>query len=163
MTANTVYSTKHGQMQATALDQEMHERTCGYWYTVTTWAATSHVAFRTRRGLDRWLEERGLKLRDELPETPGEYSTTPVIGEYYEASHGEHSPTDDEPHRMIEPASFRNVQPVVITADMSNGRYTLALVSINFDGTRTVHTLNPNVKSRIEPVDSNAAMRALMS
>lgn len=145
-----VYTVKYSNMQVTALTPEWHERTCNYWYTVTC-GATAHTAFTTRRGLDRWMTERGLRLDGKLPEATGEFATMRVIGEYYRASH-------------MDEAEFYAVRPVVITAAMSNARYTLALID-EADGVRTVHTLNPNVKTRIQ-VDSHpgyAIMRGLMS
>jgi hypothetical protein len=155
------HTMKYASMQVTALTPEFHERTCGYWYTVTTYGATSHTAFATKAALLRWLEERGLQLDGVLPETVGEFATMPVIGEYYEKSHGEHASTEDEPYRMIAGDEFYALRPVVVTVDLSNGRYTLALITEDDAGVRTVHTINPNVKTRLEPADQ-AAMRALM-
>lgn len=150
------------KMYATALTPEFHERTCNYWYTITN-GAISHTAFTTKRGLERWLEERGLELDGEMPATRGEFATMRVIGEYYAASHGEFSPTDDDQYRMVAGDEFFALKPIVITATMSNGRYTLALIT-ETDGVRTVHTLNPNVKSRItvEGLAGYTAMHALM-
>lgn len=151
--------TQYASMQVTALTPEQHERTCNYWYTVTC-GAMAHTAFTTRRGLERWLEERGLTLAGELPEERGEFATMRVIGEYYDVSHGEFSPAEDNPYHMVAGAEWSELEPVVITAAMSNGRYTLALITEE-DGIRIVHTLNPNVKTRIEAHWSG--MRPLMA
>jgi hypothetical protein len=138
------YTVKYGNMQVTALTPEWHERTCNYWYTVTS-GAMAHTAFTTKRGLMRWLDERGLTLDGELPETTGEFATMRVVGEYYDASHGEFV-SDDYRDGMGE-GDFYSLRPVVVTAAMSNGDYTLALITEEA-GIRTVHTLNPNVKTR---------------
>lgn len=165
------YTQRYSGLQVTALTPESHEKTCGYWYTVTN-HAVPHTAFATKAGLMRWLDERGLMLGGELPETRGEPATIPVVGEYRDASHGDFSPTEDEGagglYRMVEDDDWWALQPVVITAALSNGRWTLALITED-DGdrdgeivrVRTVHTLNPNVRTRLEAAD-HAAMRALM-
>jgi hypothetical protein len=144
------YTVIYASMQVAALTPEFHEKTCNYWYTVTN-GATAHTAFTTKRGLMRWLDERGLKLDGELPEATGEFATMRVIGEYRSSSH-------------MDEGEFYAVQPVVITAAMSNGRYTLALID-EAEGVRTVHTLNPNVKTRIEvgTFPGYAIMRDLMN
>jgi len=146
------YTQTYSNLYVTSLDQHFHEQTSGYWFTVTN-AATAHTAFRTRAGLDRWLNERGLSLESELPEA-GSIGTSKVIGEYRTKSHGvfsdePYSPDyPDGPRKMIED-DFYDLTPVAVTAEMSNGRYTLALITEE-DGVRTIHTLNPNVKTRIE-------------
>lgn len=162
-----MYTEHYARMQVTALTPEWHEKTCNYWYTVTN-GAMAHTAFTTKAGLMRWLAERGLRLDGELPQTRGEYATMRVIGEYYATSHGNRHPDETEftilP--MVEDAAWREIKPVVITAAMSNGRYTLALVTEDKNGVRTVHTLNPNVKDRIEVncgLPGYRAMHELMS
>lgn len=125
----------YSSLHATALTPEMHERTCGYWYTVTN-GAMAHTAFATRAGLDRWLRERNLKLAVELPSEHGLWGTTRIVGGYRERSH------------MIE-AEFYAVDPVVITPVLSNGDYTLGLIDEDANGLRTVHHLNPNVRTRL--------------
>jgi hypothetical protein len=155
------YTMEYRRLQVTALTPEFHEKTCGYWYTVTRYGGTAHTAFATRHGLMRWLAERGLTLDGELPGTLGEYATMPVTGQYRSTSHGEFAPDEDNPHRMVAGEEWSAVKPVVITSALSNGRYTLALISEDYDGVRTVHTLNPNVRDRLTA--DGATMRALMS
>lgn len=121
-------------LHVAALDPVVHERTCGYWYAVTS-RAMAHTAFTTRAGLDRWLRERNLKLRDYLPER-GEFGHSAIDGAYYE-----------HPHLDVD--EFEAILPVLLTPVMSNGDYTLGLVSEDMDGIRTVHYLNPNVKTRL--------------
>jgi hypothetical protein len=142
MNHRQVYDT----LYATSLTPEFHERTCGYWFTVTSYGGTAHTAFATRAGLDRWLNERGLALENELP-AAGTAGFTRITGEYRTESHGEHL-SDDYRDGMGE-GDWPPDSPVAATAAMSNGRYTLALITEE-NGVRTVHTLNPNVKTRIE-------------
>jgi len=158
------HTTKYGNLYATSLSPEWHEKTAAYWYTVTS-GATAHTAFATRKGLDRWLEERGLTLESELPETRGTPGMTRILGEYYEMSHGEFAGTEDNPYRMVADDAWYQIRPTVITAAMSNGNYTLALITEDDDRTRTVHTLNPGVKDRIQVEDfpGYIVMRRLMS
>lgn len=125
--------TESSDLRAHALTPEQHEQTCGYWYTVTN-GALAHTAFATRDGLDRWLRERNLKLFAGFG--TGEWSTVRIHGTYRQQYH---MSTDE----------FDAIRPVVATAAMSNGDYTLALIDEDALGIRTVHTLNPNVKSRL--------------
>jgi hypothetical protein len=140
------YQQTYNKLYATSLTREWHERACGYWFTVTN-DAMAHTAFATRTELDRWLSERGLKLESDLPGA-GAFGTTRITGEYRTASHGDFSPTEENPYRMIEGDSWHQLTPVAATAAMSNGQYTLALIT-ETDGIRTVHTLNPNVRTRV--------------
>jgi hypothetical protein len=136
------YKQIHGNLYATSLTPESHEKTCGYWFTVTS-GGTAHTAFATRAGLDRWLSERGLSLERDLPEG-GTFGLSRITGKYRTESHGEFT---GEGHHMGE-GDFYTLRPVAATAALSNGYYTLALITEE-DGIRTVHTLNPNVKTRV--------------
>jgi hypothetical protein len=140
------YRQAYSNLWATSLTREQHERTCGYWFTVTHGPGTAHTAFATRAGLDRWLSERGLSLENDLPEA-GTWGNTRIAGEYREESHGEFV-SDDYRDGMGE-GDFYSLRPVLATQTWSNGRITLALITEE-DGIRTVHTLNPNVKTRVE-------------
>ena len=128
------YTTQHGALSVASLDRDCHERTCSYWYTVTS-GATAHTAFATRAGLDRWLSDRGLVLECELPEH-GEIGTSRIVGTYRERSY-------------LDAAEFDNLRPLLATAVLSNGDYTLGLITEDDDGTRIVHHLNPNVRTRL--------------
>ena len=119
-----------------SLDKAAHDRTCGYWYLVHC-KATSHTAFATREGLENYLQERGLALDTELP-AHGEFGTIFVSGSYREPMH------------MDKNEFYSLVNIVKMTRTLSNGSYTLAIVTQDNDGIRTVHTLNPNVKDRVE-------------
>jgi hypothetical protein len=134
METQSGYTREVTSLWATSLTEEQHEKTCGYWYTVTS-GAMAHTAFATRAGLDRWMWERGLTLDTDLPEQ-GEFGTSRINGTYRSCSH-------------LDPAEFEMVRPVLATAELSNGDYTLGLVSEDDDGVRTVHYLNPNVKTRL--------------
>lgn len=54
----------------TALTPEMHNGTCGYWYTITN-HAMAHTAFKTKEELMTWLHENNLGLTQDLPEEKG--------------------------------------------------------------------------------------------
>ncbi len=140
------YRQTYSKLYATSLDPEQHERTAGYWYTVTN-GATAHTAFTTRAGLDRWLCERGLSLENDLPAS-GTWGTTRIPGEYRHESHGTFVNPEDYTIGMTEDEDWKTLRPVLATAVMSNGEYTLALIT-ETDGIRTVHTLNVNVKTRV--------------
>jgi hypothetical protein len=129
-----MYARTYSNLQVTSLNPEQHERTCGYWYTVTT-GAMAHTAFATRAGLDRWMEERGLSLERELPEK-GEWGSSRIVGEYREASY------------LHDADDFHALRPIIATPELSNGDYTLGLITEE-DGIRTVHYLNPNVRTRL--------------
>lgn len=137
------YTRIYDQLYATSLTPEFHERTCGYWFTVTN-GATAHTAFATRAGLDRWMSERGLSLESDLPEA-GTSGTTRILGTYRAESHGEF--LSDDPRESMGEGDWSSLRPIMATATLSNGDYTLALITEE-DGVRTVHTLNPNVKTR---------------
>jgi hypothetical protein len=119
---------------ATSLNPEQHERKCGYWYTVTS-GATAHTAFATRTGLGRWLRERNLTLGGELP-AQRERGSTAIVGTYRQWSH-------------MDTHEFDAVRPLIATAVLSNGDYTLGLIDEDDGGVRTVHYLNPNVRTRL--------------
>jgi hypothetical protein len=137
------YTQTFDKLYAYSLTPGQHERTCGYWFTVTN-GAMAHTAFATRAGLDRWLAERGLALESELPEA-GTSGFARIVGAYREAVHGERRGEDYD----LGPGDFYSLHPVLMTAVQSNGDYTLALVTEEEeDGIRTVHTLNPNVRTR---------------
>jgi hypothetical protein len=148
----------YASLWATSLTPEFHEKTCGYWFIVTNGAA-AHTAFATRAGLDRWISERGLALKDELADA-GTVSNARITGTYRTVMHGEFSPSEDDPYRMTE-GDWPPPDPVLATAVMSNGQYTLGLITED-DGVRTVHTLNPNVRTRLI-FDRQAAARWLAS
>jgi hypothetical protein len=154
----------YSHLYATSLTPGFHEQTCGYWFTVTS-GAMAHTAFATRAGLDRWLTERGLSLEHDIPDYSDpavipsrdnwREGVTRVTGQYLTMMHGEFSPAEDNPYRMTE-GDWPPANPVLATAAMSNGDYTLALIT-GEDGVRTVHTLNPNVKTRVVFDRRNAA------
>jgi hypothetical protein len=111
-----------------SLNQEQHERTCNYWYTVTS-NATAHTAFTTRAALLRWLEDRNLTTTDPIPEV-GTWGAVKITGEYAIKYH-------------MEAAEFDALAPVVERRKVDNGQYTLARITDN-NGYRTVHLMNCN-------------------
>ncbi len=128
----TMINHHHG-LTVCVLDRESHERTCGYWYTIRT-PSLAHVAFRTKAACVRWMADRGLFVG--LPLTdPGVHSWQPIAGEYREQMH-------------LDAMEFYKTFPVVTARVMSNGEYVEGRITIDPDGIRTVHTLNPNVRTR---------------
>lgn len=116
------------------LDARRHERTCGYWYTVMS-NGMSHVAFATRDQLLSWMAERGLNLTAELPEQ-GVASGQAIAGSYRESF---------SPHSL----GFDAIDGVR-TREMSNGRWTAATITRDGEGVRTVHSVGPNCRARLE-------------
>lgn len=117
------------------LSPEWNKKTCNYWYLVYA-GSYNHTAFESQAGLLRWATERNLKIVDPLPEHMKGGDSIKVEGSYRTLSHSSY----DE---------FFCLEDVVVkTKTLSNGDYTLALITEDSDGVRTVHTLNPNCKFR---------------
>ena len=112
------------------LTPEQHSRTCGYWYTVTSYGGTAHTAFTTKIEMDAKLSLLGLSPERELNKPDG----CRIIGEYREAMYMNR---DD----------FEQAEGLAVVW-MSNGSYTDARVTIDEDGGRTVHYCNPNERRR---------------
>ncbi len=126
-------------LSVTALNAEQHAQTCNYWYLVRE-AFYAHTAFTTRKGLERWLEERGLTC--EIPTAvkvedygKGFSNTSPVIGKY----------GTKMLWSMEEFYALPNV--VVRSKTLSNGDWVEAMITQE-EGLRVEYTLNPNVKDR---------------
>ena len=131
----TVHTKDISGLYLSCLTQAQHERTCGYWYTVTTDASTPHTAFATVEALHEWLDLRGLTLKAPLPEH-GDHAVIRINGTYRQAMH-------------VDTACFDGISAEARHIRVgSNGQYTLGLVTADPDGIRTVHVLGPNVASR---------------
>jgi hypothetical protein len=100
----------------------------GYWYTVEH-NFMAYTAFETFEGLSNWMAERGLNFSQELPPAKT-YQMQSLIGEFY-----------DHMHRHEE--TFLPLEGHK-TKVMSNGSYTLAVVTVDDNGCRVVNYLNPN-------------------
>lgn len=122
----------YSKLDLCVLTSEQHERTCNYWYVVTT-GSTSLTAFHSLHGLLTWLTERNLKLTKPLT-APGIYSYQKIEGSY-----------TDEAHMSTD--KFLALNPVLESRTLSNGDYVLARITEENEH-RTVHTLNPNVRDR---------------
>lgn len=116
-----------------SLDSEGHAKTCDYWYLVQN-HAFSHTAFNRCASFLQWLEERGLKLTAELPEHGTFSGWIRIEGSYRQQYHNSY----DEFYAL---QGYR-------TRTLSNGDYTLAIITNDADGIKTVHTLNPNCHDR---------------
>jgi len=82
--------------------------------------------------LDRYLQERGLKLAGSLDEAP---SGCHIEGTYRTESHR----YDADTFEQLQGERSRT---------LSNGDWVEAVITLDADGVRTVHTLNPNVRTR---------------
>ena len=90
----------------------------------------SHTAFRTQEALMLWLEERGLKLTEELAEQ-GEWKPQKIEGEYVDHMHLDYD------------GFYRLVGDAEEVRKLSNGSYTLGLITTDDEGIKTVHYLAP--------------------
>ena len=133
--------TTHKNLTVCRLTHSQHLRTCGYWFTVQE-NFMAHTAFATLAGLLQWAMERGLEVPDVLPRE-GEHGDMSderhafcrIIGEYRSAMDWDENAFDD-------------MKPFRETRTLSNGDWVVAKITKDEDGIRTVHTLNPNVRSR---------------
>ena len=138
-----IYTPTYRGLHLATFTPEQHERTCGYWYAISS-HSTPHTAFRTRLALMRWLEDRGLAVLGHVPDA-GTWGSNRVEGEYREQMHMSYD-------------AFYALEGQQTRA-MSNAQYTLAIITMDDDGLRTVHTLNPNCQDR--PVFDYRASQAL--
>jgi hypothetical protein len=99
----------------------------------------AHTAFNTKAGLLKWLQERGLEIDGELPER-GEWAVFKIKGAYYS-------------HMTMDVREFEDVRDLDDTAKqtkvLSNGEYTLGVLTKRDDGLVVVHYLNPNVDRQV--------------
>lgn len=144
MTRRGPYVKTFSQLHLACLDQESHARTCGYWYLISA-NGCSCTAFAQRESLFRWAEERGLTLPGDIP-APGNRAFFSIDGAYRDALH-----LDEQAFYALEGERTRGLQ---------NGDWTLAIVTTDEDGLRTVHKLNPNVKDR--PIYDASESRAML-
>jgi hypothetical protein len=122
----------HCSLSFARFDRIMRERHGNYWCVVES-ECRAHTAFRTPGGAMRWMQERGLALSEPVTEE-GPYSYQRLIGSYREALHCSY----DVFYSLVGTR----------TREMSNGSYTMAIITNDEDGLRTVHTLNCNCADR---------------
>lgn len=123
---------EYDNLWAHTLTHEMHERTVGYWFTITA-GAVAHTAFRTREELDRWLGERGLTLATDLPAAGEDGGTAKVVGRY-------------RTNMDRDVARFDALEPIIYTTVTDNGEHTPAKITEE-NGVRTVHFVNVNYRT----------------
>jgi hypothetical protein len=124
----------HDGLVLLVLTDEQHARTCNYWYAIRSNGA-SHTAFTTREALMNWLHECGLKVDvSEIPE-PGNRAFIRIDGAYRTAMH-------------LGSYDVFFLLDGVRTKTFSNGQLTMAIITSDEDGLKTVHTLNPNMRDR---------------
>lgn len=128
------YARTHSRLHLVSLNPHQHRSTCGYWYLIQQ-SCAPHTAFRTKAGLMQWAAERGLSFPCVVP-NPGTHMTCDVIGSYRETAY------------LGDAEAFDATKPAIDTRTLSNGEYVEAKITIDPDGIRTVHTLNPNERTR---------------
>ena len=122
---------KQNKLCLTCLTKEQSTQHHGYNYLITR-RAVSYTAFRTRKGLTRWLTERGLILPEPLPDD-GVSAFMLLIGHFYENM------------------TFKDLPNGIEAKQLSNGRYTRATITSDPDDcARVINYQNPNVTDRIE-------------
>lgn len=137
------YTTTHGAgglyLDCLPIDKS-HDCGVPHFYFVTD-GPTSHVGFRNRLALLRWLELRGIEAPEEIEE-PGPdgapVKSMRLVGTYRRV-------------RLLNSEDFGRIEGVQ-TWEMDNGQYTRAVVTTESDGVRTVCFLDPNA-SGLEVLD----------
>jgi hypothetical protein len=124
-----MYTTKYTHLRVSSLGAEAHEKTCNYWYTVTSYSI-AHTAFNKRESLIKWLEHRGLALDGDLP-PHGTLGSSGIIGSYKVCSH-------------LDPEEFAAISPVCSIRVPDNGSWTEGKITVDQDGIHTVHHMNCN-------------------
>jgi hypothetical protein len=119
------------------LSPEQNQNTCNYWYTITTNVATPHTAFNTEAGLRKWLAERGLSVKEDLPER-GTWAVFKIDGAYYK-------------NAMLDKEAFdaivqTNAQKIKV---LDNAEFTLGALTKDEHGLTTVNYLNCNIRDRL--------------
>lgn len=117
------------------LDAKARLETCGYWYLIRH-RGMAHTAFRHRNSFLLWLDQRGLSLTEELP-PHGTFSWQNIKGIYRKCSH-----MDKKEFQHL-----KNVHSYIRV--LSNGDWTMGKITLDEDGYRTVHYLNPNVPRKV--------------
>jgi hypothetical protein len=122
----------HSNLSFARFDRTMRERHGNYWCAIES-DCRAHTAFMSPGSSMLWLEERGLTLSEPVPyEGPHIYQR--LNGSYREALHSSY----DVFYSLVGTR----------TREMSNGKYTMAIITHDDDGLRTVHTLNCNLADR---------------
>lgn len=135
---------EHKSLRVVSLDRAQHGRTCGYWYLVQA-NVMAHTAFAERDHFLTYLEDRGLRLLDVLPEHTC-YGGVSIEGTYRTTMHMSYD-------------QFYSIRGKRIRT-LSNGEYTLGIIAQDEDGVFNVHSLNPNMRDRI--VFDHAESRAMV-
>lgn len=123
-------TTTYTHLRVSTLNEEAHEKTCNYWYTIQGWGAMGHTAFNKRQSLLNWLEHRGLSLDGALP-PHGTLGGVGIVGSYKVCSH-------------LNYEEFCALSPACLIRTMDNGDWTEGKVTVDADGIHTVHYMNCN-------------------
>lgn len=128
---NLKYTQIYENLFLHSLNKQQHEKTCGYWYTVTQHGATAHTAFYTREQALRWLEDRGLTI-NEILNFQGDPGIFEIQGKYKKTSHQDIN-------------TFYNLDGKHIHI-LDNAQYTLGIITEDQDNIKDVNYLNCNIQ-----------------
>lgn len=118
---------KHENLRIQHLSDEQMGRTSGgYRFTVTSFGATAHTAFRTAAAAAQWLADRGLGMK-----LPAEGDSAAILGHYWTTRH------------YNDPRLFSLLEGTEIRV-LDNAEFTLGKVQRASDGAAHVHYLNVN-------------------
>jgi hypothetical protein len=123
--------TAYANMRVTRLGEESHNRTCGYWYTVTC-GAMAFTAFRSRRALDMWMRRCNLQFEGLESNLDNAGDSVKIQNGFTHVCHW---------RSTTMPAG----EPVPV---MSNGEYVQGVRAVE-DGYVTIHFPNPNCPDKI--------------
>lgn len=128
-----MYKVKYQNLSLTVLKKSDRLKHGNYKYLIQS-SCTAHSAFHTKKGVKRWLSERGLRIGKKLG---WNYPVYNLIGSYAKNS------------MMIDPVLFYSLfygkTPIPV---LDNGDYTEGFISDD-DGIRIINLLNPNCKRKI--------------
>jgi len=124
---------KHDKLYLITLNRDGHLKTCNYWYLIQS-DCMAHTAFTHRAHMLKWLEERNLKLTEDMPDH-GVWSCQPIAGEYIEN------------RNTYGLEQFHDLPAIITTRAVDNGEYTMLKITDD-NGIRTEHVLNCNCKER---------------
>lgn len=131
------YSTEHWNLSLVTYNQHMHDTGANFWYAVRC-QEMAHAAFRTRAGLRRWMNDRGIRFTQDIP-SEGTFSYQRLEGRYRSTS-------------WVSTAHFNALAGSDFARDhglqtkvLSKGNYTLGLIFQDEDMVHNVNFLNPNV------------------
>ena len=123
----------HNHLCLVTMNEQLNKRR-GHWFAVQS-QAHSHVAFTTCDALTQWLEERAIALTQVIPEM-GTFSYQMLIGPY-KTCHW----------RCLDGFDSLKAHAQEVRV-LTNGTYTLCLITKDDAGITVVNSLDPTVPGR---------------